>query len=191
MPLPRRGRLRLAALAWLLGLLAAVLALARPAPLFVNLGAGDSAFARGFRGGWERDGLRQTGETMFRWTLDGARLEVPVRVVTGSLTARLRVARFAPGPADVSLQAGGVERDRWTQPSQGWRVRDMDLGEWRGPLVLSFRSQSADPEGLGVALDWVEVTGAGVIVPQPRLLPGLACFLIGIPVLVGLFFRSA
>jgi len=32
MPPPRRGRLRLAALAWLFGLLAAVLALARPAP---------------------------------------------------------------------------------------------------------------------------------------------------------------
>jgi hypothetical protein len=191
MPLPRRGGLRLAALAWALALLAAAAALERPAPLLVNLGVGDAAFARGFRGGWERDGLRQSGETTFRWTLDGARLEVPVSVARGTPRARLRVARFAPGSAEVAVVAAGVERDRWTQPSQGWRVREVDLGPWRGPLVLTVRSQSADPEGLGVALDWVEITGAGVIVPQPRLLPGLACFLIGIPVLVGLFFRSA
>jgi hypothetical protein len=191
MPLPRRGRLRLAALAWLVGLLAAALALARPAPLFVNLGAGDGAFARGFRGGWERDGLRQTGETMFRWTLAGARLEFPVRVLTGSLTARLRVARFAPGVADVSLQAGGVELERWTQASQGWRPREVQLGDVRGPLTLTFRSQSSDPDGLGVALDWVEVRGAGGIVPRSSLVAGLLCFLLGVPLLCGLFFRSA
>jgi hypothetical protein len=190
MPLPRRGRLRLAALAWLGGLLAAIAALERPAPLFLNLGAGDAPFARGFRGGWERDGLRQSGETMFRWTLDGSRLELPVSVATGRLGVRMRAARFAPGTADVAVSAGGAERDRWTQAPQGWRVRDVDLGDLRGSLGLTFRSHSADAEGLGVALDWVEVTGAGLIVPQARLMPGLAGFLVGIPVLVGLFFRS-
>jgi hypothetical protein len=191
MPLPRRGRLRLAALAWVFGLLAATAALERGGPLFLNLGAGDAAFARGFRGGWERDGLRQAGETTFRWTLDGSRLEAPVVVLTGSPRARLRLARFAPGSAEVAVVAASGERDRWTQPSQGWRVREVDLGEWRGPLVLTFRSQSADAEGLGVALDWVEVTGAGLIVPQTRMIPGLAIFIIGIPVLIGLIVQSA
>src|SRR6185436_340491 len=112
---PRRGRLRLAALAWVCGLLAATAALQRGSPLFLNLGAGDAAFARGFRGGWERDGLSGSGETMFRWTLDGSRLELPVSVVTGHLAARLRAARFAPGPAEVAVLAGGAARDRWTQ----------------------------------------------------------------------------
>ena len=191
MPLPRRGRLRLAALAWLLALLAAITALERDAPLLLNLGAGDSAFARGFRGGWERDGLRQTGETMFRWTLDGSRVELPVSVRSGRLAARMRAARFAPGSADVALQSGGAERARWVQAPQGWRVRGADLDELRGPLVLTFRSESSDPDGLGVALDWVEVTGAGVIVPRPALWPGLACFIIGIPIVVGIFYRSA
>jgi hypothetical protein len=191
MPLARRPRLWPAALLWLAALAAAALVLERPAPLFVNLGAGDAAFARGFRGGWERDGLQQTGETMFRWTLDGARLEVPVGVRGGSLRARLRVARFAPGAADVTVQAGGAERDRWTQPARGWGVREVGLGAVRGPLVLSFRSQSGDPDGLGVALDWVEITGAGWIIPRSSLVPGLLCFLIGVPVLCGLFSRSA
>lgn len=190
MPLPRRGRLRLAALAWLGGLLAAAAALERQAPLFLNLGAGDAAFARGCRGGWERDGLRGSGETMFRWTLDGSRLEVPVSVGTGTVRARIRVARFAPGTADVAVLAGGAERDRWTQPPRGWQVREVDLGRVRGPLTLTFRSQSGDPDGLGVALDWVELRGAGMVAPQPRLWPGLACFIVGIPVLLGLFFRS-
>jgi len=191
MPLPRRARLRLAALAWLGGLLAAVAALERPAPLFLNLGAGDAPFARGFRGGWERDGLRQSGETMFRWTLDGSRLELPVSVVTGHLAARMRAARFAPGTADVAVLAGGAERDRWTQASRGWRVREVDVGDLRGPLGLTFRSQSTDPDGLGLALDWVEVSGAGWIVPRAALVPGLLCLLIGVPLLSGLFFRSA
>ena len=114
MALPPRASLIAAALAWVGALLAAVLALERPAPLFVNLGAGDAAFARGFRSGWERDGLRGSGETMFRWTLDGSRLEVPVRVVTGSLVARLRLARFAPGLADVAVLVEDLQRDRWT-----------------------------------------------------------------------------
>jgi hypothetical protein len=187
---PRAG-LAAAALAWLGTLLAAVLALERPAPLFVNLGAGDAAFARGFRGGWERDGLLGSGETMFRWTLDGSRLELPVRVVSGSPSARLRLARFAPGVAHVAVLADGKERDRWTQPSLGWRVREIPLGDARGPLVLTFRSQSDDPDGLGLALDWVEVTGVGVVVPGLRVLGGLALLLVGVPVLVGLFHRSA
>jgi hypothetical protein len=180
----------MAALLWLGGLLAAILALERPAPLFVNVGAGDAAFARGFRGGWERDGLRQSGETMFRWTLDGSRVELPVRVLTGHLQSRMRLARFAPGSADVSLLSGAGERDRWTQPSQGWRVRDVALGEVRGPVTLTFRSRSDDADGLGVALDWIEVTGAGLIVPRLRVLGGLALLLLGVPVLVGLYFRS-
>jgi hypothetical protein len=187
---PRAGP-RAAALFWLGALLAAALALQRPAPLFVNLGAGDAAFARGFRGGWERDGLRGSGETMFRWTLDGSRLELPVSVVTGNLAARLRLARFAPGAADVAVQAGGQERDRWTQPSQGWRVRDLALGDARGPLVLSFRSQSGDSEGLGVALDWVEITGAHVILPSEHMMAGLALLFLALPVLVAVQFRSA
>src|SRR6185503_7664870 len=144
MALTPRASLAAAALAWVGALLAAVLALERPAPLFVNLGAGDGAFARGFRGGWERDGLRGSGETMFRWTLDGSRLEVPVRVISGTLAARARVARFAPGSADVVVLVEGREAERWTQPSQGWRVRDVPLGETRGPLTITFRSKSED-----------------------------------------------
>jgi hypothetical protein len=101
--------------------LAAILALLqRPAPLFVNLGAGDEAFARGFRA-WERDGLRASGETMFRWALDGARVEFPLRVYSGSLTARLRLARFTDRPADITLLSSGRVAERWTQPPRGGR----------------------------------------------------------------------
>ena len=120
---------------WLAGPLLGALALAgllvlwqRPAPLLVNLGAGDDAFARGFRE-WERDGLRGSGETMFRWTLDGALVELPLRVVSGSLTARLRLARFTDRPADITAarsESSGAPRHlparRVSSPAAGGRA---------------------------------------------------------------------
>ena len=112
-----------------LGLLVlAGLAFERPAPLFLNLGAGDAPFARGFRGGWERDGLTHSGDTQFRWTLDGARLEFPVSVLSGRLGARLRLARFAPPEASLTLLVQKREIDRFVQPPRGWSVRAVDLG---------------------------------------------------------------
>jgi hypothetical protein len=165
--------------------LAAILALLqRPAPLLVNLGAGDEAFAGGFRA-WERDGLRASGETMFRWALDGARVEFPLRVYSGSLTARLRLARFTDRPADITLLSSGRVAERWTQPPRGWRERMVELGAVRGEPVLQFRTTSEDPEGLAVALDWVELRGAGRVLPARRLLAGLLALFLGVPLGLG------
>ncbi len=163
-----------------LALLAILAVLQRPAPLFVNLGAGDEAFARGFRA-WERDGLRASGETMFRWTLDGALVELPVRVVSGSVTARLRLARFTDRPADITLLSSGRAVDEWTQPPRGWRERTVELGEVRGAPTLQFRTTPEDPEALGIALDWVELRGAGRVLPAPKLFGGLLSLFVGVP----------
>ena len=173
----------------LVGLLAGGLflaALERDTPLFLNLGPGDEAFARGFRGGWERDGLQGAGETAFRWTEDGARLELPV-VLSGSpdAEARLRLARFLDTPVEMSLYAGDRLVERWTQPPRGWSVRRFSLGPLSGPLQLRFRSAAADPaDPLGVALDWLEVSGAGRLRPRRELLPGLLALLVGLPLLL-------
>jgi hypothetical protein len=184
-------RLVAGGLAWLLALAGLLAALQRPSPLFVNLGAGDAAFARGFRGGWERDGLRQTGETMFHWTEDGSRLEAPVEVLSGRLTARLRLARFSDTPAEITLFAGDRLVDRWVQAPRGWMIRTIDLGEVRGPLRLLFRSESPSGEALGVALDWVEVSGAGGVLPSRSLVSGIAALLVGAPAALGLFLGFA
>jgi hypothetical protein len=175
-----------AALLWLLllGLLAA--AVGWPEPLLVNLGAGDEPFARGFRGGWERDGLHGSGETQFRWTLDGARLQLPFTAAAARAEARLRVARFAAGPADVTLLAGERVAARWRQPPRGWRVERVDLGPLHGPLLLQFRSQSADGTELGVALDWVELRGVESLRPSGAVMAGLLALLLGVPLLAGL-----
>jgi hypothetical protein len=180
-------RLRVGVPLWILSLLGVVASVERPSPLFLNLGAGDSPFARGFRDRWERDGLNQTGETMFRWTLDGSRLEFPLDVRGGRLLARIRLARFVDTPAGVTFLAGGRAVDEWTQAPHGWSVRDMDMGELRGPLTLQFRSKGED---LGVALDWVEVRGATRVLPMPRVLWGLGALLLGVPLLVGLLLRD-
>jgi hypothetical protein len=172
----------------LLGLLAGaafVLALERDAPLFLNLGPGDERFARGFRGGWERDGLLGSGETTFRWTEDGARLELPVRVYAAEgVKARLRLARFLDTPVEMSVFAGEKLVDRWTQEPARWSVRSVDLAGVSGPLRLRFRSSAGDPKDpLGVALDWIEVQGAGRILPRAALVPGLLALFVGLPLL--------
>jgi hypothetical protein len=171
--------------------LAGVLALLqREAPLLVNLGPGDEALARGFRA-WERDGLQASGETMFRWTLDGARLELPLRVLSGGLRARLRLARFTDRPVEVTVLASGREVDRWTQPPRGWRERTVDLGELRGAPSLQFRSPDEADGGLGVALDWVEVRGAGRVAPSGSLAAGLLTLFLGVPFVLGLLAGRA
>jgi hypothetical protein len=173
-----------------LSLLAILALLQRPAPLFVNLGAGDEAFARGFRA-WERDGLRASGETMFRWTLDGAVVELPVRVVSGSVTARLRLARFTDRPADITLRSSGRAVDEWTQPPRGWRARTVELGEVRGAPTLQFRTTPEDPDALGIALDWIELRGAGRVLPAPKLFGGLLSLFVGVPLALSLLAGPA
>ncbi len=184
---PHGRALSLGLAVWGSGLLAFVLALERDAPLFLNLGAGDAPFARGFRGGWERDGTRQAGETMFHWTEDGSRLEFPVVVERGRLRVRMRLARFASSEAEITLLAGGSQVDRWKEPPHGFSIREVELGELRGPLMLRFRSEAADGEALGIALDWVEVRGAERVWPRRELLPGLLLALLGVPALGAAF----
>ena len=180
---------RRAVLGFCLALVAAPLltlvTLQRDAPLLLNLGPGDEPFARGLRGGWERDGLLQEGATMFRWSLDGSRLEFPLVVSGDHLRARLRLARFVDTPVDVVLEVNGREVDRWRQHAGGWTLREASLGRARGPLQIQLRSE--EPEGgedLGIALDWVEVRGVDRSAPRTELLPGLAFLFLGVPLLI-------
>ena len=178
-------------LAFCLALIAAPLltlaALQRDAPLLLNLGPGDEAFARGLRGGWERDGLLQEGATTFRWSLDGSRLEFPLIVSGENVRARIRLARFVDTPVDVVLKVNGREADRWRQDPSGWTLRETNLGNARGPLQIQLRSEEPEGgEGLGIALDWVEVVGLDRATPRVELLPGLALLFVGVPLLIAI-----
>ncbi|HET7292541.1 MAG TPA: hypothetical protein VFM88_08960 [Vicinamibacteria bacterium] len=177
-----RGSLGLGSLALLGGLLA-LGGLAFPRPLFVNLGAGDEPYARGFRSGWERDGLTGAGETTFHWTLDGSRLEFPFEVRSGHPRLRLRLARFTHTPTSVHLRLEGREVDTWRQEPRGWTVREIDLGEHRGQLRFQFRFEGEDE--LGIALDWAEIRGAGFLLPRAGLLLRVALLLLVAPAVVG------
>jgi hypothetical protein len=152
--------------------------LVRPAPTVVDLGAGDEALARGFQD-WERAGPE--GHTMFRWSRDGARIELPASVKAETLRLRLRVARFLPQPVELVWHVNGHEAARQTVAPRGWHVETLDLGPTEGPLVIDVRSPG-DPEGLGAAIDWVEVQGARRLVPRPRELLGLFGLIFGLPV---------
>ena len=190
MGLSQRRALALGLAALAGGLLATVLAAERDAPLFLNLGAGDAPYARGFRGGWERDGLGGAGETQFHWTEDGSRLEFPVIAEGRAVRVRMRLARFAPGVAPMRLLVGAREVDQWSQPSRGFDVRESALGEVSGPLMLRFRSE-APGDGLGVALDWVEIFGVERVWPRPSVALGIGLLLVGVPLAAAFFAGRA
>jgi hypothetical protein len=162
--------------------LLALLVLSRPAPLFVNFGAGDEPYARGFRPGWERDGLTGSGATMFHWTQDGARLELPFEA-RGETTLRVRLARFSDTPAEMTLVRQGQVVERWTQAPRGWSERRFTWTEDGRPLSLQFRSESAD--GLGVALDWAELRAERAW-PVGSTVARLLATLVILPLVVGL-----
>ena len=162
-----------------------LLALQNPAPLFVNFGAGDDSFARGFRSGWERDGTDGAGETTFHWTKDGSRIELPVRVLGGSPQARVRLARFLDSPVETTLWAHGVVLHRWRQDPGGWSEATIPLTQLRGPLSLLMRVHPEEGEKLGVALDWMEIRGVTVAWPRVPLFVHLAVLFVGIPLVAG------
>ncbi len=170
-------------LAGLAGLALTLLALQRPAPLFVNFGTGDDPFARGFRSGWERDGTDGSGETTFHWTKDGSRIELPLRVLSGEPRARLRLARFIDTPAQTTVWAHGRVLHRVTHSPGGWSEVSWPLPGLRGPMSLLLRVEPEEGEKLGVALDWMEVHGVARLWPRARLFAQLALLFLGGPLL--------
>jgi hypothetical protein len=161
-----------------------------PGPLFVNLGPGDEPFVRGFREGWERDGLHQTGETQFRWAREGSALELPLRSGGDRLQARLRVARFVPPALEVEASQPGGQRASWPQPARGWRVLELDLGRVEGQLrvVLGAKPPLASGDLL-VALDWLELRPESWLWPEPGLVARILALQAGVPLLVGLLLH--
>jgi hypothetical protein len=150
----------------------------RPAPMLVDLGAGDEALARGFQD-WERAGPE--GRTMFRWSRDGARLELPARVKAERLRLRVRLARFLPDPVELTWRVNGRDAAQQTVAPRGWHVETLDVGATDGPLVIEIRSPHA-PDALGAAIDWVEISGVERVLPRPRALAGLLALVLGLPI---------
>lgn len=159
----------------------------RPAPLLVDIGPADIGLARGFRSDWERAG--RDGRTTFRWCLDGSRLDLPVVVSSGDLRLRFRAARFIDTPAEVVVHGPRGQAASWTQGPQGFGAREEALGPWRGPLTLQFRTRDAEGDGASMAMDWVEVVGAGFLLPRRLLVPGLLAFFGGLPLLLARWGR--
>jgi hypothetical protein len=181
--MPRPARVALAVL-WAAGLLAAAVLAGRPAPLFVNFGAGDEPFAAGFRERWEREGRRGNPETMFRWTQDGARVRLPFGLDGPAPRLRLRMARYSAEPAEIVLLSEGREVLRWRQESRGMHVREFALGPARA-VDLQFRSQSADGSPVGLALDWMEVADTGRLRPATGVALRAAGTLLAVPAVAG------
>ena len=171
----------LAILAWWLPPLA--LRWARPALL--NLGPNDGEYLQGFRAEWERDRL-----TRFHWTTQAASVTLPIRVRGDGQLLRMRVRRHFLDPAQVTLKvedqtlaAFAIQAD----PKVAYRVLEFPLPALRGdqPFRLSIRATSANPNGLGLAIDWLEVERRGRDA-RVALLTGTRLRLLAAVLLVGL-----
>ena len=61
----------------------------------------------------------------------------------------------------------------------------------RGAPTLQFRTTPEDPEALGIAVDWIELRGAGRTLPAPKLLGGLLSLFVGVPLVLSLLAGPA
>ena len=165
----------------LLTLALAGLVLSFPRPTRIDLGAGDEPLARGFQA-WERAGPE--GRSLFRWTRDGATLELPATARAERLEARVPLARFLPQPIELTWRVNGREAARQTVRPRGWHVESVDLGAIDGPVVLEIRSFD-DSAALGAAIDWVELRGVRRLMPRRRAWIGLLLLVVVAPMMAG------
>jgi len=130
----------------------------------VKLGPNDEDYAFGFRKeGWERE-----GRTRFHWTTSHSFVELPLHVRGAGLILRMRVRRHSVEPAEVRLSAEGhtfaafsIEAD----PKTPYRILEFPLPPLEGRSTFSLGLEVFPPQALGVALDWMEIQGAGGIAP--------------------------
>ena len=178
------------ALAWVVGVGLFVAGLERAAPLFVNVGAGDAPLPAASG----RCGSATASPAAARRCSGGPKTargwKLPVSIRGGYVGVRIRLA----GRSRARRRRRRVRRERCGpgryQPSLGWRVREINLGEVRGPFALTFRAHADDGNPMAVAVDWVEVRGAEALLPSPRLAFRLALFFLGPPFLILLVVRS-
>jgi hypothetical protein len=110
--------------------------------------------------------------TTFRWTRPRASVALPLHG-RGEGVLRFRAARFLDHTARVHVYAWGARVATFEPRPGGHRVYAFPVRAGRGPVRLDLVAE--DPE-LGLAVDWVELSGPRWRVPlalwQPRVLVG-------------------
>lgn len=186
-----RWRVAGALAAWTAGLLLAGLVLRHPAPLRLEVGAGDDALADGFREGWDRFEVR--GRNTFRWTREEARLTFPAVVYGDAPTLVVRCGRFAGPVVPVTLSLNDRVLAQWSQGTSGWRLARHAAPVVRGEtLKVTFSSSpSASPaEPSGLAVDWLVAQDIDLILPRARGWVGLALLTLLVPGLLVVVLRT-
>jgi hypothetical protein len=150
------------ALLVLLGACAGTLpSLARPwmRHLMLDLGPNDREYTTGFREGWEREGT-----TRFHWTTRSSIVTLPVRLSGHGFLLRMRVRRHFLDPARVRLSSEGIvfhTFDIKSDPKIAYPLIETTLPDMVGRhrFVLSIDSDFRNPRPLGLAIDWIEISG--------------------------------
>jgi hypothetical protein len=125
----------------------------------------------------------------FRWTRERASVELPLegrgREREGQL--EIRYARFLPGNAQVRVFEGERLSASFTARSGRFRTETIPITLGPEPVRLTFVVNDPSEERLGIAIDWIRITGCRfrlpVSVSSPRiLLAGTTILAIGLGV---------
>ncbi len=186
-----RWRIGGALAAWAAALFVAGAALRHPAPLRLEVGAGDDALAAGFADRWDR--FESRGRNTYRWTRQEARLTFPAVIDAPAATLVPRLGRFTGETVPVTVSANGRVLAQWLQGTSGWRVERFAMPSLRSStLTVSFSSSATATEAspAGVALDWLELRDVEHVWPRARGWLGLAFLGLIVPGMLSFRLRT-
>ncbi len=137
------------------------------APLDFDVGPSTGPYLDGFTESEER--LPVT----FRWTRERAAIALPVEGAGSEARLKLRLARFLPGSTEVRLFVDGVPAGSFSARSGRFRTVERSIALPAGSSTLSFFVQDSNPEGFGIAIDWIRIENVRWRLPRGALAPPL------------------
>ena len=163
------------ALLWLAGL--------SSRPVVLDVGPSTGQYLTGFTESEERPPLS------FRWTRREARVRLPLLAV-GEGRLRLRCARFLDEPVTLQVGAGGAPLGSLVARPGGFKIHELPVRVFGGPLEIALSTAEGPDADLGVALDWLRLEGLRFRIPLRA--PGPRLLVIGVFVLaLAAGFRAA
>jgi hypothetical protein len=133
-------------------LVAALLGVAGPHTIALNLGPGDGPYVTGFAPLYEIDDKVAT-----HWTTYHAGVDLPL-VIHGPATLRLRYARMFVQTAQVDVRFDGRPADHFEARGGTVLERAVDLGVLaHAPIVIGLEADSHERRDRGLKLDWIRL----------------------------------
>ena len=139
-----------------------------PSALEFDVGPSTGTYLTGFTESEEQPPVS------FRWTGKEASLNFPPIARGSKATLELRYARFLPGTARTRVFLNGDQIHSASAQSGRFRTTTIPIELKTDELQFNIVTEDPAPEALGIAVDWLRLTGTRFRLPfsvwQPRLL---------------------